>query len=67
MAELFLAGIVSEDGVIDGGLAGRTAAIEAVGRTFAYLLHDGEPGFSSQSDMRAIQLAKAALYAGASC
>ena len=38
----------------------------AADRTFSYLLHDGEPTIEiRQSDVRAIQLAKAALYAGA--
>ena len=63
---MFLAGIVSEDGVIDGALAERTARIEQVGRTFAYVLHEGAPRLLIyQTDVRAIQLAKAALYAGA--
>jgi uncharacterized 2Fe-2S/4Fe-4S cluster protein (DUF4445 family) len=66
IAEMFLAGIVSEDGVIDGVLAGRTSRIEAVGRTFAYVLHEGAPRLLIyQTDVRAIQLAKSALYAGA--
>jgi uncharacterized 2Fe-2S/4Fe-4S cluster protein (DUF4445 family) len=66
IAEMFLAGIVSEDGVIDGELAGRTAQIEQVGRTFAYVLHEGAPRLLIyQTDVRAIQLVKAALYAGA--
>ncbi|MFZ0603007.1 MAG: ASKHA domain-containing protein [Roseiarcus sp.] len=66
IAEMFLAGIVSEDGVIDGELAGRTKRIESVGRTFAYVLHEGAPRLLIyQTDVRAIQLAKAALYAGA--
>jgi uncharacterized 2Fe-2S/4Fe-4S cluster protein (DUF4445 family) len=66
IAEMFLAGIVSEDGVIAGELAGRTPRIEQVGRTFAYVLHEGAPRLLIyQTDVRAIQLAKAALYAGA--
>jgi uncharacterized 2Fe-2S/4Fe-4S cluster protein (DUF4445 family) len=66
IAEMFLAGIVSEDGVIDGELAVRTRRIEQVGRTFAYVLHEGAPRLLIyQTDVRAIQLAKAALYAGA--
>ncbi len=66
IAEMFLTGIVSEDGVIDGELAGRTKRIESVGRTFAYVLHEGSPRLLIyQTDVRAIQLAKAALYAGA--
>jgi uncharacterized 2Fe-2S/4Fe-4S cluster protein (DUF4445 family) len=66
IAEMFLAGIVSEDGVIDGALAERTKRIEPAGRTFAYVLHEGAPRLLiHQTDVRAIQLAKAALYAGA--
>ncbi len=66
IAEMHLAGIVSEDGVIDGALAQRTRRVEAVGRTFAYVLNDGAPRLLVyQTDVRAIQLAKAALYAGA--
>src|SRR6202142_918689 len=66
IAEMFLAGIVSEDGVVDGELAGRTTRVEQVGRTFAYVLHEGAPRLLIyQTDVRAIQLAKAALYAGA--
>jgi uncharacterized 2Fe-2S/4Fe-4S cluster protein (DUF4445 family) len=73
VAELFLAGIVTEDGVIDGSLAGRTARIVSDGRTFSYVLHEavadgiaaGPRIAITQADVRAIQLAKAALYAGA--
>jgi uncharacterized 2Fe-2S/4Fe-4S cluster protein (DUF4445 family) len=66
IAEMFLAGIVSEDGVIVGELARRTQRVEQVGRTFAYVLSEGAPRLLIyQTDVRAIQLAKAALYAGA--
>jgi uncharacterized 2Fe-2S/4Fe-4S cluster protein (DUF4445 family) len=66
IAEMFLSGIISEDGVIDGELAERTKRVEQVGRTFAYVLNDGAPRLLIyQTDVRAIQLAKAALYAGA--
>ena len=66
VAELYLSGIVTRDGVIDGALAARTPRIEAVGRTFAYVLAEGPPRLLIyQTDIRAIQLAKAALYAGA--
>nr|MBA2756664.1 DUF4445 domain-containing protein [Chloroflexota bacterium] len=68
VAELYLASVVTADGVIDGGLARRTARIVADGRTFSYVLHepaDGGPRILiTQNDIRAIQLAKAALYAG---
>jgi uncharacterized 2Fe-2S/4Fe-4S cluster protein (DUF4445 family) len=65
IAELFLAGVVTADGIVDGSLAGRTPRIVPDGRTFSYVLHDGEPRILiTQNDVRAIQLAKAALYAG---
>ncbi|MEX1169262.1 MAG: ASKHA domain-containing protein [Chloroflexota bacterium] len=70
VAELFLAGVVTPDGVIDGSLAARTPRIVPDGRTFSYVLYepgDGAiaPGIAiTQNDVRAIQLAKAALYAG---
>jgi uncharacterized 2Fe-2S/4Fe-4S cluster protein (DUF4445 family) len=65
LAEMFLAGIISKDGVIDGAMAARTSRIEPDGRTFSYLLREGEPRIRiTQTDVRAIQLAKAALYAG---
>lgn len=65
VAEMYLSGIISEDGVVDGSMAERTHRIIQNGRTFSYLLHDGEPRITvTQTDIRAIQLAKAALYAG---
>jgi uncharacterized 2Fe-2S/4Fe-4S cluster protein (DUF4445 family) len=68
IAELYLAGVIRHDGVIDGGLAKRNARIYPDGRTFSYDLHDGTNGRAplriTQNDVRAIQLAKAALYAG---
>lgn len=65
IAEMMLAGVISADGVVDGALSERTSRIVADGRTFSYVLHDGEPRILvTQNDVRAIQLAKAALYAG---
>ncbi len=68
VAELFLAGVITEDGVIDGGLAARTPRVVSDGRTFSYVLSEsvnGGPRITvTQNDVRAIQLAKAALYAG---
>ena len=67
IAELFLAGVITTDGVIDGSLASRTPRIEADGRTFAYVLHDHPDAprlVITQNDVRQIQLAKGALYAG---
>lgn len=70
VSEMHLAGIITTDGVIDGSKAAISPRIVEEGRTFSYLLHDptpesGEPQlFITQTDVRAIQLAKAALYAG---
>jgi uncharacterized 2Fe-2S/4Fe-4S cluster protein (DUF4445 family) len=65
IAEMYLAGIINQDGVVDGELASRSSRVVANGRTFAYVLHRGTPELRiTQNDVRAIQLAKAALYAG---
>jgi len=66
IAELFLAGVVRRDGTIDGAAADRSPRVVADDRTFAYVLHDGPSGGLriTQNDVRAIQLAKAALNAG---
>lgn len=65
VAEMYLAGVISEDGVVDGTMAEKSPRILQNGRTFSYLLHDGEPRITvTQNDIRAIQLAKSALYAG---
>ncbi|WP_105430275.1 ASKHA domain-containing protein [Neorhizobium sp. T6_25] len=65
IAEMYLAGLISEDGVVDGAMAERSPRILQNGRTFSYLVHDGEQRITvTQNDVRAIQLAKAALYAG---
>ncbi|TGQ17204.1 MULTISPECIES: ASKHA domain-containing protein [unclassified Mesorhizobium] len=65
IAEMYLSGIISEDGVVDGSLSMRSPRIVPNGRTFSYVLKEGEPKITiTQNDVRAIQLAKAALYAG---
>ena len=68
VAEMYLSGIISEDGVVDGSLAAKSPRIIQNGRTFSYLLREGRQGEPritvTQNDIRAIQLAKAALYAG---
>jgi uncharacterized 2Fe-2S/4Fe-4S cluster protein (DUF4445 family) len=68
VAELYLSGVIAPDGTIDGTLAARTPRVIPDGRTFSYILHEGAPGTPritiTQNDVRAIQLAKAALYAG---
>jgi len=66
LAEMFLAGILRHDGSISGELAARTPRVRPDGATFSYLLHEGTPALRiTQNDVRAIQLAKAALHAGA--
>jgi uncharacterized 2Fe-2S/4Fe-4S cluster protein (DUF4445 family) len=65
IAELFLAGVIDRDGRIDGACAARSPRVVADGRTWAYRLHEGPPRLViEQNDVRAIQLAKAALHAG---
>ncbi len=67
VAELFLAGLMDADGVIGGPGTDPSDRIQPDGRTFSYLLHEGADGTGilvTQNDIRAIQLAKAALYAG---
>jgi len=63
IAGLFLAGIVDEDGTLRGDVA--TDRIVADGRTFAYVLWTDPQILITQADVRAVQLAKAALLAGA--
>ncbi len=66
VAEMYLAGIITADGVVAGAMAARSPRVIADGRTFTYVMVAGEPGVRiQQNDVRAIQLAKAALYAGA--
>jgi len=60
IAELFLAEVIATDGTIR---AGDHPRLVADGRTTSYILHD-LPIHITQADVRAIQLAKAALYAG---
>ncbi|SDW39477.1 Uncharacterized 2Fe-2 and 4Fe-4S clusters-containing protein, contains DUF4445 domain [Ruegeria halocynthiae] len=70
VAEMRIAGLLDESGLI--GSAEQTGTTRNVpeGRTHAYLIHDasaeGGPRITvTQGDIRAIQLAKSALYAGA--
>jgi uncharacterized 2Fe-2S/4Fe-4S cluster protein (DUF4445 family) len=66
LAEMYLSGLLTTDGVIDGAMAEKTPRIIKQDRTFAYVLHDGEHQITvTQNDIRQIQLAKGALYAGA--
>jgi uncharacterized 2Fe-2S/4Fe-4S cluster protein (DUF4445 family) len=65
IAEMYLSGIINQDGVIDGSYAAKSDRIVEDGRTFSYVLHRGDvPMKITQTDVRAIQLAKAALHAG---
>jgi uncharacterized 2Fe-2S/4Fe-4S cluster protein (DUF4445 family) len=70
VAEMRMAGLVDPGGLIGSPEQTGTDRCEATGRTHSYLLHDGSadggPRISvTQGDIRAIQLAKSALYAGA--
>lgn len=62
LAEMYLSRILTSDGVISPEYA-KSPRIEKDKRTYRYRLHDSVA--ISQNDVRAIQLAKAALYAGA--
>lgn len=65
IAEMFLSGVLTADGVIDGAFAARSDRVVAAGRTFAFVLWRSPVEIRvTQTDVRAIQLAKAALYAG---
>lgn len=65
VAEMFLAGIIDTDGVVQGNLASKSPRIIADDRTFSYALFEGDVNIRiTQNDVRQIQLAKAALYAG---
>lgn len=70
VAEMRIAGLLDESGLI--GSAEQTGTSRSIpeGRTHSYLIHDataeGGPMITvTQGDIRAIQLAKSALYAGA--
>ena len=70
VAEMRVAGLVDASGLIGSAAQTGTARCVPQGRTHAYLLHDatGDCGALisvTQGDIRAIQLAKSALYAGA--
>ena len=70
VAEMRIAGLLDAGGLI--GSAEQTGSARSIpeGRTHAYVLHDGRAEGGplvtvTQGDIRAIQLAKSALYAGA--
>ena len=68
VAEMYLAGVITRDGVVDGSLAATNPRIQPDGRTFSYEIMPSTETRGAvkimQNDIRAIQLAKAALYAG---
>ena len=68
LAEMYLAGIILHDGTINGAMVARNPRIQADGRTFSYELYPATGSAPAlkvmQNDVRAIQLGKAALYAG---
>ncbi|MCP4391129.1 MAG: ATP-binding protein, partial [Gammaproteobacteria bacterium] len=65
VAEMYLSRVIDQDGVI-GPIVGKDSArIVQDGRTWSYVLQEGERSIRiTQNDVRAIQLAKAALHAG---
>ncbi|SVC24316.1 uncharacterized protein METZ01_LOCUS277170, partial [marine metagenome] len=66
VAEMYLSGIITSEGLMNESLATDNQRLFKNGRTYSYLLHDGDQKIIiTQNDIRAIQLAKAALYAGA--
>jgi len=66
VAEMYLCGLISEDGVIDGSMKDRSSNVIPQDRTWSFVLHEGKQRIVvTQNDVRQIQLAKAALYAGA--
>jgi len=70
VAEMRMAGLLDPSGLIGSAAQTGTWRCQPEGRTHAYLIHDataqGGPRIAvTQGDIRAIQLAKSALYAGA--
>ncbi len=70
VAEMRMAGILDAAGLIGSPEAVGSPRIVTEGRTHAYVLHDASPEDGprivvTQNDVRAIQLAKSALHAGA--
>ncbi len=65
VAEMYLAGIISSDGIIAMPEGKQSDRIIEDGRTWSYCLYNqGVDIIITQNDVRQIQLAKAALYAG---
>jgi uncharacterized 2Fe-2S/4Fe-4S cluster protein (DUF4445 family) len=71
VAELYLARILNERGLFDEAMVERCPRLHYIGRTAEYVLVEADQSATgaalvvTQNDVRQIQLAKAALYAGA--
>jgi uncharacterized 2Fe-2S/4Fe-4S cluster protein (DUF4445 family) len=66
VAELYLAGLILPSGLVDGSRSSECPQLVREGQVYAYRLLEGTPEIRvTQTDVRSIQLAKAALYAGA--
>jgi uncharacterized 2Fe-2S/4Fe-4S cluster protein (DUF4445 family) len=70
VAEMRMAGLLDAKGLIGSAEQTGTSRCESEGRTHSYLIYDGSADSGpritvTQGDIRAIQLAKSALYAGA--
>ncbi len=65
VAELYLAGILTADGVLDGAAAARSPRVVADGRTFAYVLHDGAGGCRLLMDRLGVDAVDRVRLAGA--
>ncbi|MFQ3184940.1 MAG: uncharacterized 2Fe-2S/4Fe-4S cluster protein (DUF4445 family) [Alteromonas macleodii] len=70
VAEMRMAGLLDSKGLIGSPAQTGTERCKSEGRTHSYTIYDGRPNGDpyitvTQTDIRAIQLAKSALYAGA--
>jgi uncharacterized 2Fe-2S/4Fe-4S cluster protein (DUF4445 family) len=68
IGEMYLAGVIDHNGVVQGSLVERTDRVVADERTFTYVIRDAtadDPRLAiTQNDVRQIQLAGSALRAG---
>ncbi len=75
IAEMYLSGVTGSNGRVDGAMAAKSSRIieqkivdpvsGEINRIYHYLVRDGQPRILiTQNDVRAIQMGKAALYAG---
>ena len=67
IGELFRVGLIGADGLFREQRAEATPRLQREGRSFVYVLHEeeGRKITITQNDIRAVQLAKGALHAGA--